>query len=112
MKMLKQSATAISEYDSGVLRFKLVGEIDHHNARALRAKMDEDIFLYRPTRVELLLDRVDFMDSSGLGLIIGRLEKANEVGGKLILKNPSKRVERVLSLAGVERMIRIERDQK
>ena len=107
--MLKQSAMAVSEYDSGVLKIKVSGEIDHHNARMLRTKMDEDIFLYRPQRVELELENVDFMDSSGLGLIIGRLEKASEVGGKLVLKNPSNRVEKVLTLAGIERVIRIEK---
>ena len=109
--MIKQSAAATSEYESGVLKFKIVGEIDHHNARTLRTKMDEDIFLYRPTRVELELGSVDFMDSSGLGLIIGRLERAGEVGGKLVLRNPSKRVEKVLSLAGIERIVTIERDK-
>lgn len=110
MKMLKQNAMAVSEYDSGVLKIKLTGEIDHHNAMNLRTKIDEDIFLYRPIKVELLLGSVDFMDSSGLGLIIGRHEKAAEVGGKLVLKNPTKRIERVLSLAGIERIIKIERN--
>ena len=112
MKMIKQSAAVISEHVSGTLRFKLTGDIDHHNARMLRTKMDEDIFLYRPTRIDVELGGVDFMDSSGLGLIIGRLGSASEVGGKLVLKDPNKRVDRVLSLAGIERMIRIERTKQ
>lgn len=107
--MIKQGAGVISEYGTDVLKLKLTGEIDHHGARSLRAKMDDEIFLYRPKRVELDLSSVDFMDSSGLGLILGRMNTAADAGGTLVIVNPAKRVEKVLSLAGMERMIKIER---
>ncbi len=107
--MIKQGARVVSENSAGVLKFKLLGDIDHHNAKMLRKQMDDDIFLWRPSRVELDLSAVDFMDSSGLGLIIGRFNTAAEIGGKLVLKRPTNRVEKVLSLAGIERIITIER---
>lgn len=109
MKMIKQGAGVTSKQGADVLEFKLWGDVDHHNAKVLRKQMDDDIFLYRPKRVELDLSGVDFMDSSGLGLIIGRFNTAAEIGGKLILKRPTKRVEKVLSLAGVERIITIDK---
>ena len=49
--------------------------------------------------------RVDFMDSSGLGLIMGRLAKTKEIGATLVLRNPSARVTRMIKMAGLDRVI-------
>ena len=85
----------------------LGGEIDHHSAVAVRGKIDEALFLYRPKILIIDIGRVDFMDSSGLGLIMGRLAKTKEIGTSLIVQNPSKRVMRMLKMAGLDRMIPI-----
>lgn len=87
------------------LTVTLNGDIDHHSAKSVRTKIDNEIFLVRPKNVVLDLSKVEFMDSSGLGLILGRYTKAGEIGCELKLKNPNKKVKKILNLAGVERII-------
>ena len=91
------------------LEISLVGEIDHHNAAELRKEADKLINEHRPKVVALALDKIDFMDSSGLGFIMGRMSLANKNGGTLVIKKPSKSVERICRLAGLERLVKIEK---
>lgn len=95
------------EYDEGVLIALPSGDIDHHNAKALRESIDSNIYLYRASTVILDLSKVEFMDSSGLGLILGRYAKIRELGGKLIIADPTPATERILKLAGTEKMITV-----
>ncbi len=95
--------------NNGCLDAAISGEIDHHNARNIRAKIDEKLYLYRPKLVRLDVSNVSFMDSSGLGLILGRFTLARELGGELRVVNPSDGVSRILELAGTSRLITIER---
>ncbi len=85
------------------------GEIDHHSARKARARIDELFYYYRPKKILLDLSEITFMDSSGLGLILGRFTLARELGGELIIKDPSDNVKKILDLAGTSRLIKIER---
>lgn len=87
----------------------LGGDIDHHSARTIRMQIDEDLYRSRPHRLELDLSQVEFMDSSGLGLILGRFSKASEIGAECILLNPNEQVTKILDVAGIGRLIRIER---
>lgn len=100
----------ISEYDEEKSRVKIVlcGEIDHHSAVSLRHEIDNMLMLTRPQSLILDLSCVDFMDSSGLGLIMGRYSLMEKLGGNTIIRNPSPRVKKILSLAGMERVIKIE----
>jgi len=52
---------------------------------------------------------IGFCDSSGLGFIMGRLKKMNELGGELIVVDPSPAIDRLLALSGLDKMIKIER---
>jgi stage II sporulation protein AA (anti-sigma F factor antagonist) len=100
----------ISEYDEEKSRVKIVlcGEIDHHSAVSLRHEIDDMLMLTRPQSLILDLSCVDFMDSSGLGLIMGRYSLMEKLGGSMVIRNPSPRVKKILSLAGLERVIRVE----
>ncbi len=91
------------------LTLAVSGEIDHHNARQLRRKIDESLYYYRPKSVALDLSDVAFMDSSGLGLILGRFTLARELGGVLKIVDPSENVSKILDLAGTGRLIKIEK---
>lgn len=107
-----QSADVKSSYYEGTLRFTLTGEIDHHSSGAVRQKMDEDIFFHRPRVTVIVLRDLDFMDSSGLGLILGRYTKMKDLGGKLILEDPTPAIGKILRLAGVEKLIEIRKSDK
>lgn len=98
-----------SEFVGCYLKIKLRGEIDHHCASAIRNAIDGEIFSRKPRGLIIDMSNVDFMDSSGLGLIMGRYSVIKELGGELIVQNPNSGIERVMSLAGMERVIKIER---
>ena len=90
---------------SGVMRVRLPGEIDHHSAVRVRRWIDEAICAYRPQELRLDACAVAFMDSSGLGLLMGRLALMRKLGGRLVLCHPTASVMRIVRLAGMERMI-------
>ena len=92
-------------YREDTLTAALGGEIDHHSAVSVRGKIDEALFYYKPKTLIIDIGRVDFMDSSGLGLIMGRLAKAKEIDATLVLRNPSARVMRMIKMAGLDRII-------
>ena len=67
------------------------GEIDHHSAVAVRTEIDARVCDERPKRLLLELSAVDFMDSSGLGLIMGRFALVKQYGGTLAVLDPALR---------------------
>jgi len=87
------------------------GEVDHHNAKKIRAVIDGKMMSARPSALVLDLSEVTFMDSSGLGLILGRFSKSSDLGIPFSVSNPTRAVEKILDLAGMERIIRITRDK-
>lgn len=89
------------------LMIEIEGDVDHHTAKYIRSEIDKAIFYYRPKVALLNVGNVDFMDSSGLGLILGRYTSVREVGGILKIVNPSRDIEKILALAGIERLIPI-----
>ena len=90
-----------------VLRVQIAGEIDHHSAKPLREELDRHIYAYRPHELVIELSEVAFMDSSGLGLIMGRFALIKKYGGTLSLLDPSPAVMKMMTLAGMDRMVTI-----
>ena len=84
------------------------GEIDHHTAGEIRRGIDGMLFEKRPKKLVLDLSAVRFMDSSGLGLIMGRYSVMKELEGEMVVWNPSPEIRSIIALAGMERMVRIE----
>lgn len=85
----------------------LSGEIDHHNAKDLRR--DIDFFIHEVQPEELILDfsEVGFMDSSGIGLVMGRYKLMQEIEGTLIVRNPPDHIRKVMRLSGIDRLASI-----
>ena len=106
--MIKEKGFFEADYKSGLLGVRILGEIDHHSALGLRQGIDELILEYRPEKLVIDLSRVEFMDSSGLGLILGRYSAVKKLGGDMVVLNPTKGVMKILKLAGADRIIRIE----
>ena len=96
-----------SEFTGTVLKIKLRGEIDHHSAVAVRTAIDDMIRGKRPCELIIDMSAVDFMDSSGLGLIMGRYNTMKERGGTVTVADPSPATEKIMSLAGLERIVKI-----
>lgn len=91
-----------------VLTAVLQGEIDHHSAAAIRNDIDAAIESYRPKELILDFDEVTFMDSSGIGLVMGRYKSVKAIGGHITVKNTSAQIKKVMRLAGLDRLAAIE----
>ncbi len=107
-----QGAKCNIEYDEGILIINISGDIDHHSAAPIREEIDTSLYIYRAGTVILDLSLVDFMDSSGLGLILGRYRKITALGGQLVIADPSPSAEKLLTLAGTEKIITIKRSER
>ena len=82
----------------------LSGEIDHHSAKALRAEIDNTASRAHPDALILDFRDVTFMDSSGIGLVMGRYSLMQELGGILQVVNLSTHIKKVMKLAGLDRL--------
>ena len=85
----------------GTLAAYLTGKIDHHAAQALRREIDAQIDARMPELLTMDFSGVTFMDSSGVGLILGRGRHISALGGRLTVQNPPPAVRRMLDLARI-----------
>jgi len=87
------------------LVIRLDGDIDHHNAQIIRDAVNRE--LHRRDAKNLVFDfaGVDFMDSSGIGLIIGRYKEVNAAGGKLFAININPKLNRIFDISGLKKII-------
>ncbi len=104
----RERASFVQDTAGSLLTVRIRGEIDHHTAVDIRHGIDRLLYERRPRKLMLDLSAVSFMDSSGLGLIMGRLALVRELGGELVVWNPSRETRSILALAGMERLVRIE----
>ena len=95
---------------SGTLAAYLSGEIDHHAAQSLRKEIDAQIDDRLPELLTLDFSGVTFMDSSGVGLILGRQRCARVLGTSLRLQHAPAQLQKVLRLAGIPCMENIEKE--
>lgn len=80
---------------------RLSGEIDHHSAAEIRRQIDERAEVLHPSVLKLDFADVPFMDSSGIGLILGRIRLVKLWGGRVAISNISENVAKMARLAGV-----------
>ena len=83
----------------------LDGDIDHHAAREIRTALDDAITRSRPELLVLDMENVGFMDSSGIGLILGRMKAMNAVGGEILIKNAHGEIAEMIRLSGLSSII-------
>ncbi|WP_090395695.1 anti-sigma F factor antagonist [Natribacillus halophilus] len=100
-----------TEQKNRVLCVRLYGELDHHAASALRSRVDEAL---EDSGVEHLLlnaEGLTFMDSSGIGVILGRYKKLQARGGELVVCSVSPSVRRIFEMAGLFKVLRLENEE-
>ena len=90
-----------TDYKNDTLTVFLTGEIDHNRAAGIRSSIDSQINALRPKRLNLDFSKVSFMDSSGIGLIMGRYRSVGLVGGTLRVVNVPDSINRIIELSGV-----------
>lgn len=79
----------------------LAGEIDHDAAQSLRLRIDDALVRHGPHTLVMDFGGVGFMDSSGVGLILGRQRRAKALGGSLRVQHAPRQLRRVLDLAQI-----------
>lgn len=88
-----------------LLILRITDEIDDHNVQRIRRKADYEIERYMPKKIIFDFDSVTFMDSAGIGLVIGRYKFANMIGAKLELSNLTQSVRRIFDMSGILKLI-------
>ena len=91
-----------------IMTAHLLGEIDHHTARSIREEIDEKAGRSHPTRLVMDFRDVTFMDSSGIGLVMGRYALMQELEGELVVENMPEHIKKVMKLAGLDKIANIE----
>lgn len=86
------------------LTARICCDVDHHSAKPMRERIDSKLFEHKPRALVIDLSEVDFMDSSGIGLILGRVEKAAALGVEVVLTGASARIMKLISLSGIDRV--------
>ena len=95
------------EYGKKEIKVYLDGEIDHHSACLIRVSIDEAIMRKRPSLLILDFGKVSFMDSSGVGLVMGRYRLATNKGKSVALKGLGERDHKIMKMSGIEKLMPI-----
>ncbi len=93
------------ERQGATVRVKPIGELDHHSADEARMQIEECI--KDPMIKELVLDlgQLSFMDSSGIGVILGRYRTMSKRGGRVSVLNMSNQIDRILKMSGLYQVV-------
>lgn len=89
------------QLNGNTLTALIEGDIDHHNAKEIRESIDRKIEEESPSLLELDFSKVQFMDSSGIGLIMGRYKLMHALDGNLQVINIPKNIKKLIKLAGL-----------
>lgn len=90
-----------------LLTVRMNGELDHRYAECIRKSVEKEIRRTGALNIAFDFSGVSFMDSSGIGLIMGRFKTVSELGGKIILYGMNKNIERIMRMSGIERIAHI-----
>ena len=87
-----------------ILVAAIMCDIDHHAAKPMREKIDKKLCELRPAALLIDFSEVVFMDSSGLGLIMGRAEYAESIGCRVAVSGLSPSLRKLMTLCGLDRV--------
>lgn len=98
--------------DEKILKIYITEEIDHHTSSVIRTRLDYEISRFRPKKVVIDMERVKFMDSAGIGLLIGRYKVAKSYGGCLEIENTNEKLMSIFEMAGLPKIIEFKENRK
>lgn len=94
------------------LIFEIEEDIDECCVQKIRRRIDNEIQRYIPKEVIFDFSNVSFMDSAGIGLIIGRYKLINMIGGELKIANVNTQIQKIFEMSGLLRLIPVEQKDK
>lgn len=96
-----------SEESGGCLKLSFVGELDHHGAQSAMKTIENLIDEYMPREVIMDLSELNFMDSSGIAIILRVNRRMRDVCGNAWVENPVGQPLRILDAAGIDRFVKV-----
>ena len=90
------------EYKDNTLKIYITGEIDHHSALEIKDTIDCQLLHYCPHKAVMNFEKVTFMDSSGIGLVLARYKFCQNMGTSLYVQGVNNQTQRILALAGIK----------
>lgn len=98
--------------DDGFLVVYLAKELDHHNAGGIRETLDEIIIKEGVKKIVFDFSRTVFMDSSGIGVIMGRQKIMESIHGKIFVRHMGKEIERIFLISGLHKLVKKEQENE
>ena len=92
-------------FEGQTLVVKLIGELDEHCAELVRHKIDAAIQEKSFSAMVLDLSRMSFMDSTGIGVVIGRYKLLRKTNRKMYVRSPSVTVDKIFAMSGLYEII-------
>ena len=105
--MKKMGVKITKDIDKRKITAEISGDLDHHTSKYIRSDIDLVINDSNPTTLILDFSGVTFMDSSGIGLIMGRYKLMKEKGGEVIIANAPVYIKKVIMLSGMDKLCKI-----
>ncbi len=90
------------------LVFEMEEEIDEYSVQNIKRRMDNEIQRYMPKEVIFDFSNVSFMDSAGIGLVIGRYKLIDMIGGELKVANVNLQIQKIFEMSGLLKLIPVE----
>lgn len=87
-------------------------ELDHHYTEEVRRRVDAALRTEAISELEFDFSATVFMDSAGIGLLLGRFQMMRALGGRMLVGHMNEQIERILALSGIERHIRLEKEEQ
>ena len=87
---------------------KLNGELDNSCAAEIRERLDKEISTGGMKNLVMDFDMVDFMDSSGIGVLVGRYKRIRAMGGKMLVIRTSPQVDKIIDVSGLRNLMEFE----
>lgn len=90
-----------------VLVIKIMGELDHHSTDYFRNKIDSQMVKATTRDIIFDLSKLTFMDSSGIGALMGRYKNIVKLNGRAAIVNPDKQIYRILEMSGILKIMKV-----
>ena len=98
--------------DKHVVICKVLGELDHHNAKGMRDNIDIEIQKTDTNKLIFDFSALEFMDSSGIGVLMGRYKLINQLGGTVFVSGARAHIKMVITLSGLDKIVHMVSDIK
>ncbi len=101
VKLLKKGTTLV---------IRIMEDMDHHSAQYLRQKIDSEIIKATVKNIIFDFSKVNFMDSSGIGIVVGRYKNIQKLNGRAAIVNANPKIMQIFEMSGVLKIIPVYSD--